>query len=178
MKECCDDGHSQHDTCAGVSYGDAALDGLIRKAGSGDHNAGMCRDGIKCRIILIRSVLRKALEGSVDDSGVELFAVLIGEAKFVHGAGAHVLYDNIALSDKILKKLKTFRVLSIAGDRFFVHVHDEEAVGVDSGLCLGIAAQFAFYRALNLKDFRAEPCKSLCADGAGLKLCHIKNFVT
>ena len=178
VKECCNYGHSQHDAGTGISYGDAALNRLIRKTCSGDHNACMCSDRVESRIIPVRSVLGKALEGGVDDAGVELFAVLIGEAEFVHGAGSHILYDHVALFDKLLKKLEAFGILCVAGDRFFVHVHNEEAVGIDSGLRLGITSQLAFYGALNFENFRAEPCKSLCADCAGLKLCHIKNFVT
>ena len=52
---------SQSNAGTRVCYRDTALDRLVRKSGCRNQNTCMCSDWVKCRIIFVWSVLRKAL---------------------------------------------------------------------------------------------------------------------
>ena len=151
---------------------------MLGQTGGGDHDAGVGGDGVEGWVVGVGAVLREALQAGIDDLRVDLPARLIGQPQVVHGAGPHILHDDVAFGHQAPEQIQALRGLGVAGDGLFVHVHHQKAVAVHARIGLGITAQFPLHRALHLEYVGPQPSQGLGAHSAGLKLGHIQNAVT
>src|SRR5439155_2624215 len=144
---------------AGVADRRTRLDwAAVGLAGDRHGTPGRLGDHVKGEVILVGTVVAKALDRDIDDAGVNFADDVIAKAEPFDDAGGEILGKDIGLFDQPAQNGAPLVGFQIGGDALLVGVKQHEVLGIDALLVGGrAAALLAPGRLLDLDHLGAEP---------------------
>ena len=165
------------DAGACVADGGAGLEGhAVGIAGGGHGAAGGLGDHVEGLVVAVGAVGTEALDASHDDAWVNLLEDVVAQTKALHGAGGHILGDDVSLADHLEEHGLARLALEVEGDAALVQVEEDEVVAVNVPFSRPeAAARVAPIRLFDLDDIGTHPCKNFGARGPRFELGQVYN---
>ena len=119
------------------------------------------------------AVLAEAGDGAVDDLGVDLLQILVGEAQLLHHAGLEVLHHDVAGLDHIIDQV--LALFQVDGDALLAPVDQGVVAALPIFEGAKDTAAVAHAGLFDLDDFRAEVGQVHGTERAGQHLGKVKD---
>ena len=147
---------------------------VVGEAGDAHRPAHGLRDGLEGLVAGVRPVAAEALDGAVDEAGIDLGEHVVAEAEPVQRARREILDQHVHFRDQLPEQRLAVPGLEVERQALLVGVqHQEEQPVLARYVGHGPAGGLAPARLLQLDDLGAEPGQHLRAGGARLVVGHV-----